>query len=73
MEQVLRARSLLEEGLEEGSNLLERDLAVHAVPLGPGLEDEEGEGSWKPTAGAESSTLGTRYNMCRQNCWFLWQ
>jgi hypothetical protein len=44
-EQVLRAHSLLEEGLEEGSSLLERDLAVQAVPLGlrPGGRGGRGE------------------------------
>jgi hypothetical protein len=33
---------LLEKGLEEGSNLLERDLVVQDVPLG--LEDDRGRG-----------------------------
>jgi hypothetical protein len=74
-QQVLRAQSLLEEGLEEGSSLLERDLAMQAVPLGlrPG---DEGEGSWfrsRRQAPDLRPCIGSRHNTCRQGCWFLWQ
>jgi hypothetical protein len=35
--------------------------AVEAKARDSGMEDEEGEGSWKPAAGATPSTLATAY------------
>jgi hypothetical protein len=47
VEHVLWARSLLEEGLEEGSSLLKRDLVVQVVPLGLRLGGRGGRGELK--------------------------
>ena len=49
--------------------------AVEAKARDSGMEDEEGEGSWKPATGAAPSTLGNIDRTClgKESCWFIWQ